>query len=220
VIAPLAAVAIGAIVYPFDFLVRMFGLGGAGGLVGVYTRLADRLFAPSALPTWLPRLVVIVLGLAALTIAVETIVTIVTAVSSSRRRQRGSVWWRGLKAPLSSREVLGRARTAIWDLVQGGSQAKQPSEADLSGRYVDLLADESWAARFRELVIAAHDLDSRRDLVFALVDPSRRSGLFRRTSTTEADVRRAEIIDLSAGGQRIRRRRVGGALPSRPSRIR
>src|SRR5204863_830875 len=42
VVAPLAAVAIGAIVFPFDFIVRMFGLGGASGLIGVYTRFADR----------------------------------------------------------------------------------------------------------------------------------------------------------------------------------
>jgi hypothetical protein len=206
VVAPLAAVAIGAIVFPFDFLVRMAGLGGAGGLVGLYTRFADRLFAPSALPTWLPRLVVIVLGLAALTIAVETV------VSSTLRRRRGSIWWRGLRAPLSSREILGRARTAIWDLVQGGSQAKQPSGVDLSGRYVDLLADSLGQPGFRELVIAAHDLDSRRDLVFALVDASRRSGLFRRASTTEADVRRAEVIDLSAGGRRHLADAVSAAL--------
>jgi len=209
VLAPLAAVAIGAIVFPFDFLVRMVGLGGAGGLVGFYTRVADRLFAPSALPTWLPRLVVLVLGLAALTIAVETIVTV---LPGSRRRQRGSVWWRGLKAPLSSREILARARTAVWDLVQGGSQAKQPSDADLSGRYVDLLADSLGQPGFRELVIAVHDLDSRRDLVFALVDASRRSGLFRRTSTTEADIRRAEVVDLSAGGRRHLADAVSAAL--------
>jgi hypothetical protein len=195
VVAPLAAVAIGAIVYPFDFLIRMVGLGGASGLVGFYTRFADRVFAPSALPTWLPRLVVLVLGLAALTIAVETI------VSSSRRRQRGSVWWRGLKAPLSSREILGRARTAIWDLVQGGSTDKQPSAADLSARYVDLLAESLGQPGFRELVIAAHDLDSRRDLVFALVETSRRRDLIRRARTNDADVRRAEVVDLSAGGR-------------------
>src|ERR1043165_4411402 len=61
--AALAAVAVGAIVYPFDFLIRMVGLGGASGLVGFYTRAADSLFAPSALPTWLPRLGALVLGL-------------------------------------------------------------------------------------------------------------------------------------------------------------
>ena len=195
VIAPLAAVAVGAVVYPFDFLIRMVGLGGARGLVGFYTRAADYLFAPSSLPTWLPRLVVIVLGLAAVTIAVETI------LSSGRRRERGSLWWRGMRAPLSSREMIGRARTAIWDLVQGGALNKQPSAADVSGRYVDLLSESLGQPGFRELVIAAHDLDARRDLVFALVEEPRRRDLIRRASTAEADIRRAEVVDLSSTGR-------------------
>ena len=195
VIAPLAAVAIGAIVYPFDFIVRMFGLGGARGVVGAYTRFADRLFAPSALPTWLPRLVVIVLGLAAVTIAVEAL------VSTGRRRERGSLWWKALRAPLSSREVLRRSWTAMWDLVQGGAHIKQPTPADLCGRYVDLLSENLSQPGFRELLIAAHDLDARRDLVFALVDEPRRRGLIRRASTAEAESRRAEVVDLSGAGR-------------------
>ncbi len=196
VVAPLLAVALGAIVFPFDFLVRMIGLGGASGLTGFYTRAADRLFAPSALPTWLPRLVVIVLGLAALTIVVETV------VSSSRRRERGGLWWRGLRAPLSSKEILGRAWTAIWDLVQGGAQVKALTPSELSTRYVDLLGENLGQPGFRELVIAAHDLDARRDLVFAMVEEPRRRGLFRRVSTADADARRAEVVDLSAAAGR------------------
>ena len=195
VVAPLAAVAAGAIVFPFDFVLKMFGLGGASGLIGAYTRAADRLFAPSALPTWLPRLVVIVLGLAAVTIVIETM------MSSGRRRERGGLWWRGLRAPLSSKEVLGRSWTSMWDLVQGGVKTKQLSPAELSGRYVDLLSENLGQPGFRELVIAAHDLDARRDLIFALVDESRRRDLIRRATTIEADVRRAEIVDLSGTGR-------------------
>jgi len=195
VAAPLVAVAAGAIVFPFDFVIRMLGLGGAGGLIGVYVRLADRLFAPEALPTWLPRVVVIVLGMAALTLAVEAL------AGSGRRRGRGNLWWRGLRAPLSSREAFGRSWTALWDLVQGGAQIKQPSPSDLSGRYVDLLTDNLGQPGFRELVIAAHDLDARRDIVFALVEESRRRTLVRRVSAADAEVRKAEIVDLSGTGR-------------------
>jgi hypothetical protein len=195
VVAPIAAVAVGAVVYPFDFVLRMFGLGGASGLTGFYTRFADRLFSPSALPTVLPRLVVIVLGLAALTIAIETL------FASGRRRERGGLWWRGLRAPLSSKEVLGRSWTSLWDLVQGGAGIKQPSPADLSARYVDLLSENLGQPGFRELVIAAHDMDARRDLIFVLVEESRRRDLIRRASTAEADVRRAEVVDLSGTGR-------------------
>ena len=195
VVAPLLAVAVGAVVFPFDFVVRMFGLGGASGLVGVYTRVADRVFAPTALPTWLPRLVVIVLGLAALTIALETM------IGSSRRRERGGLWWRGLRAPLSSREVLRRCWTSMWDLAQGGAQIRQPAPAELASRYVDLLNENLGQPGFRELVIAAHDLDARRDLVFALVEESRRRDLIRRATTADADTRRAEVVDLSGAGR-------------------
>ena len=195
VAAPLAAVAIGAVVFPLDFVVRMIGTGGAGGLTGAYTRWADRMFAPGALPTWLPRLAVLVLSLAALTIAVETI------MSSTRRRARGGLWWRGVRGPLSLHETLARCWTSLWDLVQGGGRIKQPTPAELSARYVEVLADNVGQPGFRELVIAAHDLDGRRDLVFALVAESRRRDLIRRASTAEAEVRRAEVIDLSGGGR-------------------
>ena len=195
VVLPLAVIAIGAVVFPFDFVIRMFGLGGASGLTGFYTRFADRMFEPAVLPTWLPRLVVIVLGLAALTIAVETVMT------SRSRRERGGLWWRGLRAPLSSREMLGRCWTSMWDLVQGGAQVKQPSASELSGRYVELLRENIGQPGFRELVIAAHDLDTKRDLIFALVDEPRRRDLIRRASTAEGDVRRAEVVDLSGAGR-------------------
>jgi len=193
VAVPLLAVAIGAIVFPLDFMVRMLGLGGASGALGWYVRTADRLFAPNALPTWLPRLAVLVLGLAAVTIAIETL------ISSSRRRARGGFWWRGVRSPLSRREVLARCWTSLWDLVQGGARITEPTPAGLSARYVEVLADNVGQPGFRELVIAAHDLDTRRDVVFALVAESRRRDLIRRESSAEAEVRRAEVVDLSSG---------------------
>src|SRR5207244_2614547 len=63
---PIATVALGLIVFPIDFLLKMVGVSGAGGLVAAYLRLAQAAFAPEALPTWLPRLVLLVLGSAGL----------------------------------------------------------------------------------------------------------------------------------------------------------
>jgi len=196
VAVPLAAVAIGAVVFPIDFVVRMTGMGSATGLTGAYTRWVERMFAPSALPTWLPRLAVLVLGLAALTIAIETL------ASFTGRRSRGNVWWRAIGGPLSVRDAFTRCWSALWDLVQGGARVKEPTPADLSARYVELLADNIGQPGFRELLIAAHDLDARRDLVFALVAESRRRDLIRRASTAEAEVRRAEVIDLAGPGRK------------------
>src|SRR5262249_22507224 len=50
---------------------------------------------------------------------------------------------------------------------------------------------------FRELVVVVHDVDARRDLVFALVEESRRRDLIRRSTTDAADARRAEGLDLA-----------------------
>src|SRR5260370_13786280 len=63
VATPIAAIAVGLVVFPIDFVLKMTG-GGAPDLVTSYVRFAESAFAPDALPTWLPRLVVLVLGLA------------------------------------------------------------------------------------------------------------------------------------------------------------
>src|SRR5436190_5127607 len=60
VAVPIAVAALGLIVYPIDFLLKMVGIGGAdggsaGSLVQVYLRAMDAAFAPAMLPTWLPR---------------------------------------------------------------------------------------------------------------------------------------------------------------------
>src|SRR4051794_20441628 len=52
---PIAVVALGLIVYPIDFVLKMVGVSGAAGLVAAYVRLANAAFAPEMLPTWLPR---------------------------------------------------------------------------------------------------------------------------------------------------------------------
>src|SRR5512133_1136022 len=62
VAVPILAMALGLVVFPVDFALRMVGLGGTGGLVASYLELASAAFGPAALPTWLPRLVVVVLG--------------------------------------------------------------------------------------------------------------------------------------------------------------
>jgi len=195
VAVPLAAIAVGALVFPIDFVVRMLGLGGAGGLTGWYVRLTQQLFAPDGFPTWLPRLVVLVLGAAALFEVIRTL------LSARRRRQRGPFWWRGVGSPLSSREAVAHSWRSLWDLLRGAAALRQPAPADLARRYVDLLADNIGQPGFRELLVTVHDLDAHRDLVFALVAEPRRRDLVRRASTVAAEARRAEVLDLSGPGR-------------------
>jgi hypothetical protein len=193
VAVPLLARALGRIVFPIDFVLRMAGAGGAG-LTGAYVGFAQRAFAPDALPTWLPRLVVLVLGAASLAL-------VATAWRQGPRRSRGPVWWRLLAPPLAAARTAEHCWRVMWDLVRGAAQLRQPAPVDLGRRYTEMLADNLGQPGFRELLIAVHDLDVHRDLLFALVAESRRRDLFRRATSEAADARRAEVFDL-AGASR------------------
>src|SRR5438552_899733 len=94
VVVPLAVAAAGVVFFPMDFVLKMAGIGGARGLASWYVRMMQAAFAPEALPTWLPRLVVLVLGLAALTGVVSA------SIGRGTRRRFGPLWWRALPAPL------------------------------------------------------------------------------------------------------------------------
>jgi hypothetical protein len=190
VAAPLAAVAIGLIVFPIDFLLKIVGLGGTSGLVGAYLRFAEAAFAPDALPTWLPRLVLLVLGAAAFAAAID-------GWLRGPRRGRGAFWWHVARAPLSARSAVDRCWRVMWDLVRGAAALQQPPPGELGQRYVELLSENLGQPGFRELLIAVHDTDAQRDLIFALVAEPRRRDLVRRATTTAADERRAEVFDLS-----------------------
>jgi predicted acylesterase/phospholipase RssA len=191
VAVPLGVMALGLVVFPLDFLLKMVGVSAAGGLVQRYLDLAERAFAPAGLPTWLPRLVLMVLGLAAVTAAAAG------WIERSRRRHRGGAWWRFLRAPLSTAAAVDHCWAVMWDLVRGAAVLEQPTPDDLGRRYGELLVDNLGQPGFRELLIVAHDLDAHRDLVFAVVGESRRRDLVRRQTREEADARRAEVLDLS-----------------------
>jgi hypothetical protein len=205
VVVPLAVMAAGLIVFPIDFLLRMVGAGGSGGLVGVYLRLATQAFSPAALPTWLPRLVFLVLGTAAAAAAVN-------AWRRRGRRSHGAPWWRLLPAPLSPSSAVDRCWIALWDLLRGAAVLKQPGAAELGRRYAEVLADNLGQPGFRELVILAHDLDAHSDVVFVLVADARRRGLVRRPTADAAELRRAEIIDLAGVGRDYLADAIAGAL--------
>jgi hypothetical protein len=89
---------------------------------------------------------------------------------------------------------------------------KQPSAADLGRRYAEMLGENLGQPGFRELVLAVHDVDARCDLVFALVAESRRRGLVRRPTSSEAEARRAEVVDLSGVGRDYIADAVAGAV--------
>jgi hypothetical protein len=187
---PIAAMALGLIVFPIDFVLKMVGAGGASGLAGAYLRAAQSAFAPEGFPTWLPRLVLLVLGATGIAAAAS-------GWTSTPRIARGPFWWRVARPPLSSASIVEHCWRVMWDLVRGAAALKQPTPAELGRRYVEMLADNLGQPGFRELLISVHDVDAHRDLVFALVSEPRRRDLVRRSTSDAADSRRAEVFDLA-----------------------
>jgi predicted acylesterase/phospholipase RssA len=196
VTAPLIFMVAGLVVFPLDFLLNLVGLGG-GALVDAYLTVARAAFAPTALPTWLPRAVFLLLATAAA----------VAGISGWRRqrllgrRGRGAPWWHLVPPPISASSAVNRFWTILWDLLRGAAQLKQPAAADLAKRYTEVLADNLGQPGFRELMIVAHDLDAHCDVVFALVAESRRRDLIRRPTAEAAELRRAELVDLTGIGR-------------------
>ena len=190
VAVPLAVMALGLVVFPIDFLMKMVGAAGASGPASAYLRLAQSAFAPEGFPTWLPRLVLLVLG-------ATGIIAIVTGWMNGARIARGPFWWRAVRPPLSSASVVEHCWRVIWDLLRGAAALKQPTPAELGRRYVEMLADNLGQPGFRELLISVHDIDAHRDLVFALLSESRRRQLVRRPTSEAAESRKAEVFDLA-----------------------
>jgi hypothetical protein len=203
---PIAAMALGLVVYPIDFVLKMIGIGGASGLVGWYLDAAQRAFGPEGFPTWLPRIVVLVLGAAGL------VAVIGAWRSAGVRRQRGAPWWRVVPAPISADRITEHCWRVLWDLLRGAAHLKQPQPADLLRRYTELLADNLGQPGFRELLLVVHDVDAHRDLVFALVPESRRRDLIKRPTSDAADARRSEVFDLKGVGREYLPGAVAGAL--------
>ena len=190
VAVPLAVMALGLVVFPIDFVMKMIGAAGASGPASAYIRLAQSAFAPEGLPTWLPRLVLLVLG-------ATGIFAFVTGSMNGARIARGPFWWRAVRPPLSSASVIEHCWRVIWDLLRGAAALKQPTPAELGRRYVEMLADNLGQPGFRELLISVHDIDAHRDLVFALLSEPRRRQLVRRPTSEAAESRKAEVFDLA-----------------------
>ena len=123
---PVAAVALGLVVYPIDFILKMVGLSGSG-LVGWYLEVAQAAFAPTGLPTWLPRIALLILGGATAAAAV------IAAQRPRPRQTRGQWWWHLADAPLTAELAVAHAWGAVWDLVRGAAQPRLPSRVDLAG---------------------------------------------------------------------------------------
>ncbi len=195
VLLPLLVLVAGLVVYPFGFLLRLAGSSSGGGLTKAYTSVVDSAFDPGFLPSLLPRAFMLSMALLVGVLAVLLIVALVRGGGS--RRDDAPIWWRIAGAPLSARGAWRAVLQGVWQLVGGAAGGRRPRPADLSRAYTELLRDNLGQPGFRELLLTVHDLDMRRDLVFALIGERHRRDFFRTSEGPAGDRRLAEGFDLA-----------------------
>lgn len=208
VAVPLLVLATGFLAYPLAFIVSLLSPEAGQALTESYAALVTRAFESGFLPTWLPRLALLTVALAVLVVVAAALREI--ARRGDRRREAGPWWARVLAAPWSARPALEVFRDALWKGLRGASVAKEPPEREFSRRYVDVLIENFGQPGFRELILATHDVDARRDLVFALLaDPFRDEFLRQGAGGTPrpdgevvnlAGVGREHVLDALASG--------------------
>lgn len=210
-LAPLAVMILATVVYGLSVVAALANFPSiAGSLVGWYQRALDLLFAPAILPTVVPRAMVLAVLVVAAVLATAALRA--RRGERSRRRARGAFWWRLIGQPLDPRQPEGVVLEALWKLTRGASTA---ARTDMGRRYVELLTENFGQPGFREVLLAVHDLDARRDVVAAVLAPQWRQAFGQRrvgAGPREAesfdlvdgsDDTRGLVVDLVAGGLRL-----------------
>ena len=192
VLVPLFALVAGLFAYPLSFLGQVLGIPGSERLIAGYSWLMDEAFQSGVLPTILPRV-----ALVGLTVLVVTLLVVHLRRGRSKRRERRSgIWWAVLGAPVSAAGLREALQTRLWRVIAGAPGKKEPRLDEFGRRYTELLAESLGQPGFHELLLTVHDLDARRDLVFALLDRRRRRDFTDRPPEAAVD-RAAELFDLS-----------------------
>jgi hypothetical protein len=194
-LAPVAVLAIGLLVYLLGFLLEMLQVEAGAQLVAWYSSWLQTAFAGPNLPTTVPRFVAIAL---ALLLAVLVLGGILAGRTIGSRRAERGWWWRIVAAPLDGRAARERFASTVWDLIRGAAPIGRPASQVLGRRYAEMLGENVGQPGFRELLVVATDLDARRDVVAALLaEPHRRSFMAPRPGRD----RRSEVLDLAGVGR-------------------
>jgi hypothetical protein len=196
VAAPLLLLLVTLVVYLVNLVLSLASLtDAAAATTRAYHAMLDAAVAPEALPTVMPRAVVLVL----LVTIVSLVLSWVLARRSARRARKGAFWQRVIGAPLTAARLFDLTTLQLWELVRGLATAPRPAPAEFGRRYVELLVENLGQPGFRELLVTAHDLDARRDISISLLGDPHRAAFHERRS--DGRPREGETIDL-AGVQR------------------
>jgi hypothetical protein len=191
--SPLIFLALAIVAYPLGLLLGMAGFEGGALLMRRYLDLLGGAFAPDALPTWIPRLVLFIVLAGFVALVGGTVAAWQRA--PLRRRSRGPLVWAVLGAPLDGMPAASHFTAGLWDLLRGGVPVRTPEPEDLSRRFTELLTENLSQPGFCELLLTVHDLDARQDLVFGLIREPFRRTLFPLPGASS--VRPSEAFDLA-----------------------
>jgi hypothetical protein len=206
---PLVLLGVAALIALTGMILTFVGIESAGSAANaLYSRWIEALFAPTALPTVVPRLVVLALLVA--TAAALAGVIAASLPNRARRRARYGLAGRLIGGPLSTGTLEDRCCTELWNLIRGAAPITVPPPKELGRRYVELVGENLGQPGFREILIAVHDMDARRDLIFALLSAPHRARFFSRPGTE--GVRTAEAFDLAGAAREHALDAFGGAL--------
>jgi len=207
-LAPLLVLVVAAAFYAGSLLCTLVNwTNAATWLIDRYRVIVEQLFLPPWIPTIVPRALV-------LTLLVVFAVLVVSAVRAaieerSRRRLRGAIWWRLVGAPLDAAEPAAAMIDALWRLVRGASHAPRPNSADIGRRYAEVLTENLGQPGFREVFVAVHDVDARRDVVGAVLNPQsravgRRAGVLQEPEIVELGAAHRDLtVDFLVGALRL-----------------
>jgi hypothetical protein len=197
---PLALLALAVLVGLVGLLVTLVGFESAGsGLTTRFSGWIATLFAPAALPTVVPRLALFAIFVALAALAAGVVAAAYRA--TARRRSRKGLFWRLLGAPLSASPIVDRSAAELWNLIRGAAPVAAPPRGELARRYVELLWENLGQPGFRELLVTAHDMDARRDVVFAALGPAHRPRFFARPGGQDSATRQSEAFDLAGAAR-------------------
>lgn len=193
--APLLLLLVTLLVYLTSLILSLASLTEAAAkTTRAYHAMLDAAVAPGALPTVMPRAVVLVLLVTLISLAAAWWLAR-RSVPRTRRRVRGAFWQRVLGVPLTSARLFNLVTLHLWELVRGLVTAPRPATAEFGRRYVELLVENLGQPGFRELLVTAHDVDARRDISISLLSEPHRAAFHERRS--DGQPREGETIDLT-----------------------
>lgn len=207
-VLPLLAVVATALAYPV-VLALMFVWPAAGdAAMARWAGTVLWLISPAVLGGAVPRLAAA--SLLAGVIAACLAWAAASGRGRARRSGRGGWWWQVLGAPLDATSAARWCLGGFWRFVRGAAPIAQPDPAELGRRYAELLHENLGQPGYRELVLVAHDLDARQDLVFVLLGDAWRARVM--SASGGAPGREGQLIDLSGAGRVHVADAVAGAL--------